>query len=116
VCYLPQNKVKDLVIVANGQACSLLIDGHNSSDLQLAINIGSGRHVYIKVYAHKCIWLIAARAREKLYMHSLYVSALRPWEYADSSTSHKLGSESHSYFGWPHEFSGQEFRISLSTL
>jgi len=36
VCYYPQNKVKDLVIVSNGQACSLLIDGHNSSDLQLA--------------------------------------------------------------------------------
>jgi len=36
VCYYPQNKVNDLVIVANGQACSLLIDGHNSSDLQLA--------------------------------------------------------------------------------
>jgi len=25
-------------------------------------------------------------------MHLLYVSALRPWEYADTSTSHKLGS------------------------
>jgi len=37
VCYYSQNKVKDLVIVANGHACSLLIDGHNSSDLQLAI-------------------------------------------------------------------------------
>jgi len=59
---------------------------------------------------------LAAKAREKLYMHSLYVSALRPWEHADTSTSHKLGSWSHSYFGWPHEFSGREFCISLSTL
>jgi len=41
--------------------------------------------------------LVAPRAREKLYMHALYVSALRPWVYADTSTSHKLGSEAHLY-------------------
>jgi len=27
------------------------------------------------------------------------VSALRPWEYADTSTSHNFGSEAYSYFG-----------------
>jgi len=63
--------------------------------------IHCGRYVYIEVYAHKCIWLIAETAREMLYMHSLYVSALRPWEYADTSTSHKLGCKARSCFDWP---------------
>jgi len=37
-------------------------------------------------------------------MHALYVPALRPWECADTSTSHNLGSKARSYFGCPHEF------------
>jgi len=54
--------------------------------------------MYISKYMHTIVFgLVAPRAREKLYMHALYVSALRPWEYADTSTSHKLGSEAYSY-------------------
>jgi len=112
VCYLPQNKVKDLVKMANGQACSLLLDGHNSSDLQLDIRgCAACKHWQRPscIYKSICPQIYLADSSEsarELYMDSLYVSALRPWEYADTSTSHKLGSESHSYFGWPHEFSG----------
>jgi len=73
--------------------------------------------MYISKYMLTIVFgLVAPRAREKLYMYALYVSALRPWEYADTSTSHKLGSEAYSYFGWPHEFSGRHFCICLSKL
>jgi len=44
-------------------------------------------------------------------MYAFYMCALRLWEYADTSTSHMLGSEGRSYFGWPLEFNGRDFYI-----
>jgi len=109
--------LKELSFVITAMGWSLFRNGQNMNELQLACcGCAACKHwqrpSYISKYMLAIVFvLVALRAREKMYMHALYVSALRPWEYADSSTSHKQGSEAHSYFGWPQKFSGRHFCI-----